>query len=374
MGWWSIQAYWPSRIRRTLAVMAPQPTGPSSHAQPRDARTPPARGRGGLAGVRPLLPGLALVVMAVAVALGVHRLVPALSPLLVAILLGAVLANAVALPARVAPGLALAARKLLRSGVVLLGLQLLLGDILGLGAGMIVVVVCVVVGGLLGTVGIGALLGLAPTQRLLIACGFSICGAAAVAAVDGVVDAEEEEVVTAIALVVLFGTLMIPVVPLLVRALDLGDHLGGLWAGASIHEVAQVVAAGGAIGGSALAVAVVVKLARVLMLAPVMAVISAQRRRRSAGGDTGVRPPLVPLFVVGFVAMVGVRSTGVLPVEVLSVAGTVQSALLAAAMFALGCGVRITALRQVGPRPFLLALLSTLLIGSLALGGVLLLG
>src|SRR5699024_6412439 len=98
-------------------------------------------------------------------------------------------------------------------------------------------------------------------------------------AADGVVDAEEEETITAIALVVIFGTLMILAIPLLTDLTGLSDEDGGLWAGASIHEVAQVVAAGGAIGGGALAVAVVVKLGRVLMLAPVLTGIGLMRRR-----------------------------------------------------------------------------------------------
>lgn len=333
-------------------------------------------------------PGLLLCAVAVAVSLGVGMLLPTVSPLLIAIVFGIVLRNVAPLPALVEPGLTFAAKKLLRLGVALLGLQLVLGDILGLGAGMILVVVAIVGIGIVATLVIGRWLGIGFTQRLLIACGFSICGAAAVAAVDGVVETkDEEEVVTAIALVVLFGTLMIPLVPLAVVALGLDEVRGGLWAGGSIHEVAQVVAAGGTIGGAALGLAVIVKLARVLMLAPVMAVISVHRRRQlareaallDASGEPGAhvtikRPPIIPLFVAGFIVMVLVRSVGWLPDPVLDIAKVTQAALLAAAMFALGTGVKFSMFRRVGFRPFALAGCSTLVVASVALAGVLLFG
>lgn len=321
-----------------------------------------------------LAPGLAVAAGATAVVLLIGRHLPMVSPLLIAIMLGAVIANVVSLPGRLAPGMTFTAKKLLRVGVALLGLQLVFSEVVGLGMGMIAVVIAVVVLGIVGTMFVGSLLGLNWTQRFLIACGFSICGAAAVAAVDGVVDADEEEVLTAVALVVVFGTAMIPVIPLLSNMIGLTELQSGLWAGASIHEVAQVVAAGGAIGGGALAVAVVVKLARVIMLAPVIAVVSARRRRLDRYGDDVRRPPLVPLFVVAFLACVTLRSAGVLPDTVVAGAKVAQTALLTAAMFALGAGVNIAALRKVGFRPFLLALTSTVWVGAIALIGVLLAG
>ena len=324
-------------------------------------------------------PGLLVCALAVLLCLGLGRLLPTVSPLLIAIVLGAVLSNVVPLPAALKPGLAFASRRVLRVGVVLLGLQLILSDIAGLGVGMIAVVVAVVAGGIVVSVLAGRLLGLSPSQSLLIACGFSICGAAAVAAVDGVIEADEQEVMTAVALVVVFGTVMIPLVPLAGHGIGLSTGQLGMWAGGSIHEVAQVVAAGGAIGGSALGVAVVVKLARVLLLAPVMAVVSLRLRRAvdpAAGvrATSGKRPPLVPLFVVGFLAMAVLASTGLVPGAVLAGSKVVQTAFLAAAMFALGCGVNLPALRRVGPRPVILAMISTMVVAATSLSGVLIFG
>lgn len=321
------------------------------------------------------LPGLAACAVATAAAVLLHMLLPALSPLLIAIGLGAIVSNTVGVPAQLRPGLDVAARRLLRLGVALLGLQLMVGDILGLGYGVVAVVVIIVAAGIAGTMLVGKWLGLSWTQRLLVACGFSICGAAAVAAVGGVVKPKEEETATAIALVVVFGTLMIPAVPALSAIAGLTADQAGMWAGGSIHEVAQVVAAGGAIGGTALAVAVIVKLARVLMLAPVIAVLSIRQRRLPAAASGELhRPPLVPLFVVGFLGCVALRSCGVLPDQVVAAAATVQTVLLTAAMFALGVAVRVTALRSVGSRPFVLAGLSTGWVAAIALAGALIVG
>lgn len=316
------------------------------------------------------VPGLLLCALAVAVALAVNAALPGASPLIIAIVLGIALTNTVRLPESTTPGITFAAKKLLRVGIVFLGLQLVLSDIAALGVPMLLVIVCIVAGGIFGTLLLGRLLKMRPAQVLLIACGFSICGAAAVAGVEGVTDSEEEDVVTAVALVVIFGTLMIFGLPMVASLLGLSPEISGMWAGGSIHEIAQVVAAGGVIGGGALTLAVVVKLARVLMLAPVAAVLSV-RQRRSGQVEAGQkRPPIVPLFILGFLAMVLLRSFVDLPGAVIAAGGFAQTALLSAAMFGLGCGVKVRSLMQVGARPFILAAASTVLVAGIALAGI----
>lgn len=317
-------------------------------------------------------PGLALAAAAAVIALIVQQALPMVSPLLIAIMLGVVLANVLTVPKRCAPGLSVSAKRLLRLGIVVLGLQLELGDVLALGPGMIVVVLLVVGLGIVGTLGLGRALRVPPARTLLIACGFSICGAAAVAAVDGAVEAEEEDVAIAVGLVVVFGTLMIGIVPAVLGLANLTARQSGLIAGASIHEVAQVVAAGGIIGGGALAPAVVVKLARVVLLAPVILVIGLVRRRGSVPVE-GTRPPVVPLFVAGFLAAALARTFLPLSDGLLTGGRVVQTVLLSAAMFALGCGVQISTLRTFGGRPVLLGALSTIGVFTVATAGVLLL-
>ena len=251
---------------------------------------------------------------------------------------------------------------------MLLGFQLSLQDILRLGPEVVCIAVGVVALGMVGGLALGAALKVPVTQRILIACGFSICGAAAVAAADGVIEAEEEEVATAVGLVVLFGTLSIPIAPLVAQWAGLDEQWSGVFIGASVHEVAQVVASAGLVGSVALSIAVVVKLARVVLLAPVMMGLSLWQRRRQAGTDAR-RPPLMPLFVAGFIGAVLLRSFLPIPDAALNAAGYAQTILLAAAMFALGLGVRFAAFRQAG-RPLVLGALATVLVYGIALGGV----
>ncbi|MFI5719297.1 YeiH family protein [Nocardia sp. NPDC051750] len=319
------------------------------------------------------MPGLLLAALVVAAIVLLTRQFATISPLLAAILVGAIAANVVDIPQRIRPGLQFCAKRLLRVGVALLGVQVTFTDILGLGPATLLAVLVVVVAGIVGTMMLGRMLGIGWTQRLLIACGFSICGAAAVAAADGVVDADEEEVLTSIALVVVFGTLLIAIIPPAAHALGLDAATSGVWAGAAVHEVAQVVAVGGALGGTALTIAVVVKLARVVLLAPVLAAISWHIRRGQTDASRAEEhsPPLVPMFVLAFLACAAIRSTGVIPAAVLDAAREIQTILLTAAMFALGTGVRLRTLARIGARPILLATGSTLWVTLLALAGAL---
>ncbi|MCW2797553.1 putative sulfate exporter family transporter [Nocardioides sp.] len=308
-------------------------------------------------------PGLALAVMGGSTALLVHGLVPVLSPTLVGIALGLAFASTNRIPSLARPGLQVASRQVLRLGVALLGLQLVLGDIVGLGWPVLLVIFGVVAVGILGTLGLGRVFGVDAETSLLVACGFSICGAAAVAGVEGVRRTKDEDVATVISLVVVCGSVAMLAVPALASALGLGTLAAGAWSGASIQEVGQVVVAGGLIGGAALQVAVVVKLGRVLMLAPVLAVVSYRSRRTTSAH----RPPLVPGFVLAFVGLVLMRSFVPLPGTSLALASFVQAGALAAAMFALGCGVNPSVLGRTGRPVLLLAGAATLLVTGLGL-------
>ncbi|MGA5700960.1 YeiH family protein [Peterkaempfera bronchialis] len=321
-----------------------------------------------------LLPGLAAAALAVCAALAVNRLLPSLAVLTAAVVLGVAAANLRCgrlrlLPAATRPGLEFAGRRVMRAGVVLLGLKLALGDVLGLGWPTLAVVVAVVAATFFGTRWLGHRLGLPGDQPLLIAAGFSICGASAVAAVNGVTESEDDDVVTAVALVTLCGSLAIAVLPLLHHPLGLTDLQFGRWAGASVHDVGQVVAVGQTAGPAALAQAVVVKLMRVALLAPIVAG-TALVRRRSRPAVSGRRPAVVPLFVVGFLAMVALRSTGAVPAGWLAAAARLDEVLLAAALFGLGSAVDVRRLVRTGGRALLVGLASWLLIATVAYAGV----
>jgi uncharacterized integral membrane protein (TIGR00698 family) len=320
-------------------------------------------------------PGLLAAAVGLGAALLAHHLVPAIGVLTWAVALGMVAGNTRLLPGAARPALGHVTRRLLRTGIVLLGFGVSFGAIVALGPGTIALVAGTLVATLVVTTWLGNRVRLGRARSLLIGTGFAICGASAIAAMEETAGADEEDVAVGIAMVTLFGTVAMVLLPLLQQPLGLSDVQFGVWAGASIQEVGQVVAAAGAGGAAVVAVAVVVKLTRVLLLAPVVATVSV--RRRMADPDrcpTGKRPPLVPLFVLGFLACVAVRSTGLVPAGVLAVVEHLQVATLGAALFGMGAGVRLSSLvRGTGP-VLLVATVSTLFIAGVSLAGVLLLG
>ena len=329
---------------------------------------------GAVAGTASLLPGLALVAAFVAIAFGIEQLVPTLSPLVAAVALGIVVANLGLVPAWAGPGIAFSSRRVLRVGIVLLGFQLSFDQVGSLGVRSLAVVVVVVAVTFVGTRLIARRLGLSGGLGLLVAAGYSICGASAIAAMEEVADAEEE-VAVAIALVTLCGSLAIGLLPLLRDPLGLGDaEVFGAWVGASVHDVGQVVATASSGGSAALEAAVLVKLTRVALLAPMIIVATALGRRDRAMKPDAPHPyvptPILPLFVIGFLVTATLRSTGVVPDDLLGVIRDVQRVLLAAALFALGTGVRLAKLRPLGSRPLVLGAASWLLVGTLSYVGV----
>lgn len=319
-------------------------------------------------------PGLLFVLAVTYAGFTIHWQFDRVSPLVASLLLGVLIGNTGRVPKSFTPGQHFAAKRVLRFGIVLLGTQLAAEQIVELGGREVIVVLLVVATTFLGTMWLGPRLGVSRSLSLLIATGFSICGASAVAAVDGVVDADEEEVTYAIALVTLCGSLAIAVLPLLRDVVGLTDpHLFGAWVGASVHDVAQVIATSSTGGNDAVHSATVVKLSRVLLLAPLIGVISVWIQRPSAGITPrfpGRKAPLVPAFVVGFIAMVVLRTIGAIPDEWLSTLKNIEQWALAAALVGLGSEVKFRALIKVGGRPLVLALTSWACIAIVSLLGV----
>jgi uncharacterized integral membrane protein (TIGR00698 family) len=318
-------------------------------------------------------PGLVAAALGLGGAMLAHRFVPAIGVLTWAVALGMVAGNTGLLPPVAKQALAAVTKRLLRIGIVLLGFAVSFGAIMALGVGTVALVAGTLVTTLVVTTWLGNRMKLGAARSLLIGTGFAICGASAIAAMEDTAGADEEDVAVGIAMVTLFGTVAMVLLPLLAGPLGLSDLQFGIWAGASIHEVGQVVAAAGAGGAAVVAIAVVVKLTRVLLLAPVVATVSV--RKRLAGQETaGKRPPIVPLFVLGFLACVALRSTGVIPTGALTAISQVQVAALGAALFGMGAAVQIRSLFRGSGRVLLVSTLSTLLVTGMALAGVLLLG
>jgi uncharacterized integral membrane protein (TIGR00698 family) len=317
-----------------------------------------------------VVPGLAVVAAGTVAAYAVSHFLPTLNASTVAVILGALLTNARLHRPVLRPGIALAGKRLLRVAVVLLGLQLSLPQLAHLGFRGLTVVAVTVAVTFTGTRLLGRRLGVSGPRGLLIATGFSICGASAVAAMEPVAAGDEEDTGVAVALVTLCGSLAIVILPLLRVPLGLDVTAFGSWVGASVHDVGQTVATAQRVPG-ALTTAVVVKLTRVVLLAPLVAAVSIASRRASAGvPESGHRPPPVPLFVAGFLAAVALTSTGVLPPPLLAAAKSVQSVLLVAALFGLGTGISVPTLFRTGRRSLVLGLTSWVLVAGVAYAGV----
>ncbi len=319
--------------------------------------------------------GLCAAALGVATATLVHYLFPAIPVPTAAVALGVTAAHLPGLRTFVRtsarPGLSIASKQVMRLAIVLLGLQLSMSDVLRLGWATAMMVLTVVIVTFLGTLWLGRRIGLPGDQPLLVATGYSICGASAIGAVSRVSGSREEDIADSVAVVTLCGTLAIAVLPLLQHPLGLGDQPFGRWVGASVHDVGQVVAAAQTAGAAALSAAVLVKLMRVVLLAPLVALVAARRRATGTTGS-GARPPLVPLFVAGFLLMILLRSTGQVPTEILGFVSATQGLLLAAALFGLGAMINLSSMTRTGSRMAALGLASWVTIAAVSYAGVLL--
>jgi uncharacterized integral membrane protein (TIGR00698 family) len=308
-----------------------------------------------------LWPGLLLTGTIAAVAFAL-RLLPALghlSPMILSIVIGVGLQNVVGTPRRAVPGVAFSLRRVLRIAIVLLGLQLTVAQLIEVGApGLGLIAVCIAA--TLGfTVWLGKLLGVDLRLATLIGTGTAICGASAVVAANTVVGGSDEDSAYAIASVTLFGTLAMVVYPLLVHPLGLDAQQYGLWAGASIHEIAQVVAATFQISPDAGHVATIVKLSRVMMLAPVVVAmgLSGRFRRGDSTGTIAAAP--IPWFVFGFLALIVLGSVVSIPPVPMHWIVEVTTFLLSMALAAMGLHTDIRKLSAEGVRPFILCAASS---------------
>jgi uncharacterized integral membrane protein (TIGR00698 family) len=312
-------------------------------------------------------PGLALTVAIAATAILLRDAtgLNGLSPLIISLSIGGVIGNVAGRLDWAKAGVQFSLRRLLRLGIVLLGLQLTLGQVAAIGwSGLLMIVGCLM-GSFVATTWLGAWLGVDRKLTQLIAAGTAVCGASAILATNTVSRADDSDVAYAVACVTLLGSVAIFVYPLAGAALALPSHTYGLWAGASIHEIAQVVGATYQAREGASEWAMISKLARVAMLAPLVMVLAAFARR--GGSSLHAKVP-VPWFLLFFVAMMLLSSTGWVTEAVKGMASQAATALLCAALAAMGLEIRVGAVLAKGWKPFLLATMASLVIsvGSLA--------
>lgn len=324
-------------------------------------------------GLRDAMPGLLL---SATIALAVRFVSDRLGgPAMLYALLFGMAFNFLCEDEKFARGIRVASRNILRVGVALLGLRITAGDVVELGWQIVALVVAgvvatVLIGGLIGRAG-----GLKNDQSVLSAGAVAICGASAALAIAAVLPSDrnsERNLILTVAGVTALSTVAMVVYPVLVTFLGYDNATAGIFLGATIHDVAQVVGAGYIISDETGEISTLVKLIRVACLVPVVVAISIvmRRGRAAAAGDL----PLLPWFLVAFIALVVVNSMGWVPTDAHAILTPVSSWCLLTAVAALGVKTSLKALVDVGPAPFGVMLIQTVFLAVFVIGGLALIG
>lgn len=343
---------------------------------------------------RSSIPGLAITLLIAVAAQLIHELPvppfsigdPARHPIdamLIAIVLGIAVRNALGVHPALAPGVRTSVLKLLPIAIVLMGAKLDFFDVMRTsGHALVASVICVAVA--LGfTIWICRATGVAPKLGILIGVGTAICGGTAIAVTAPVIEADDEETAFAVTTITLLGLVSVFLFPLLGAALDMSQRDFGVWAGTAIHSTPQVVATGFAYGQTAGDIATIVKLVRVLLLAPVVVLISAwyasQKRRRQQAHVTrfGSFTTLFPPFIFGFVLVALANTLHLLPdftlhlqesflwdaqelpVTLAKVVTSISGFLITMSMAGVGMGVHLRGLARVGLRALYIGIFAT---------------
>ena len=321
--------------------------------------------------IREYVPGLVVAGLVALAAswLSEHYHAPVM---LFALLLG-IAVNFLSADARCRPGIDFASRTVLRAGVALLGMRITFDQMQSLGSSALVLTLVAVA----ATICVGWLLSRAAKLDaafgVLTGWAVAICGASAALAIAAVLPKgphhERDTVMTVVAVTALSTVAMI-IYPLIAHALGFDAHTSGIFLGATIHDVAQVVGAGYSVSTATGDTATIVKLFRVALLLPAVFVISFLFRKHVPAGTSGERPPLLPAFLVAFALLVAVNSTGKVPAAVTSALQEASRWCLVVAIAALGTKTSLGDLAKVGWKPVALIVGETVFVGLLVLAGL----
>ena len=332
--------------------------------------------------LRPALPGLYLAVGVAVAARYIHGLIPnaaiarAVSEVFIAVLLGLHIRSAIHFSPRCDPGVKFALQRVLRLGIILLGLRLSLQDAVATGASALLLIVACMTFALGVAYAAGRLLRIPGRLAALIGVGTAVCGNTAIVAAAPVIEAQDEEISFAVAAITFFGTLAVIAYPIIGYATGMTDRSFGLWVGTAVNDTSQVVAAGAAFSEKARDIATVVKLTRNTLMAPLLLLLGVTyaraQNRRVAGRVKASIGKALPWFVFGFLAMTVLRTIGVaaglFPHDVGSPGDLVAAAnvlkfideiarfAVLVALSAIGLGTDIGAVRRIGLKPFAMAL------------------
>jgi len=293
------------------------------------------------------------------------------SPLIIAILIGVAIGNIFKMPDILKPGITFSLKRILRLAIILLGFRLTFQNVIDVGLeGLIVDSFMLISTFILGVWVSKRFFGLDDKMSYLIASGSSICGASAVLATAPIVKSELHHAAMAVATVTIFGTISMFLYPVVYKAgllLDFDDIRYGIFTGATVHEVAQVVAAGFGISDIAGNTATIAKLTRVMMLAPLLLVLSFYFAMKHSTHGVNFREIPIPWFVFGFIAVVGLNSLNIIPKDIVNILNTIDTFLLTVAMAAMGIETNINKMKGVGMKPIFAAFIIFL---YLFIGGI----
>jgi len=354
------------------------------------ARTPlPTPSNSLLRSAGRILPGLALCAGISALAFALEHLEALatgrawLEALVLAILLGTALRSVWTPSESWRPGIAFSAKMVLEIAIVLLGASLNAAMIVAAGPALLAGIVAVVAVALVSSFLLGRALGLPKRMAVLVACGNSICGNSAIAAVAPVIGADGRDVASSIAFTAVLGVLVVLGLPLLVPLLSMSETQYGVLAGLTVYAVPQVLAATAPVAAASVQIGTLVKLVRVLMLGPIVLALSIfGQALREDTNEGGARPAarrlavnkLVPWFIIAFLGMAALRSHGLIPEAALPAIAKTATILTIISMAALGLGVDIRVVARAGGRVTAAVTLSLILLAAVSLGLIRLLG
>ena len=320
--------------------------------------------------VRAIWPGFMVAVLAALAAKFVaeHYAMPAM---LLALLFGIAL-NFLSEPGKAAEGIGFTARTVLRFGVAILGARISLEMLTSLGWEMIALLVTGTVATILFGVVLARFIGIGPRFAILTAGAVAICGASAAMAIAAVLpkdERSERNLLFTVLGVTVLSTIAMIFYPILTNTLGFDDVTAGAFIGATVHDVAQVVGAGFTISETAGETSTLVKLIRVSFLAPIVVLIALWWRQQETPAD-GTRPPLIPGFVLGFLALAALNSFGMIPAAVGNFLAALSGWALLAAIAAVGMKTDLRNVVQLGLRPIILITAETLFLAALVLTGI----
>jgi uncharacterized integral membrane protein (TIGR00698 family) len=292
-----------------------------------------------------------------------------LNSLVIAVVIGFLIANLFKIPDSFLPGTTFTVKKILKLGIILIGFKISLADINSLGLKGLVVILLSVSFCFYFTMWLGKKMGIEKKLAILLAAGTSICGASAIIATGSVIKSDEKDSAISVAVISVIGTIFMVLYPVAFHTFGMGKLIYSVWAGSSIHEVAQVVAAGFSVSEEVGNYSSMVKMSRVTFIIPVTLILLFREIRQvnSEAKTISLKDLNIPWFVIGFVLMILLNSMAIIPDAIKTYIIQLDNILLTAAMFSLGTDINFSKVKETGLQPFYLCLASSIVISTVSL-------